>query len=460
MPASGVMSGARRSTALAVAALLVIGACSSGATAAPSVGGAAASTAPGGVAGASAGAAGSAGAVASQPAASTGTTGSFDASSVSGNITLAGWSAAGSTELNALQKVLNQFEAKYPKIKVTFQPVAGDYPSAMVAKFSARQPPDLFYVDSSVAPDWINQGVLYPLDDWISSRGFDTSQFFPGFLNAFKGPDGKIYGIPKDGNALGMAYNTDLLSKAGISSPPATLDDLTADAAKLKSSGVSTPLCLSQTLDRSLAFIYAEGGSLLSSDLKTEQIDQPASVQGITYYLNLFKQGYGQGPSALGVDWCGKALGEGKVAIIFEGSWLDPFMSSTYPAIKYAWAPIPKGTQQATLGFTVSYSIGKDSPNKDAAWVLLTYLTGQQGMTEWVAGGVALPSRKDVAPPAADKVLVDAASYAHPWSFIPGFSKVSDTFNNALTAAIQGGGSANDVVSKTKSALETALSGQ
>ena len=40
--------------------------------------------------------------------------------------------------------------------------------------------------------------------------------------------------------------------------------------------------------------------------------------------------------------------------MIFEGGWLDPFMKAQYPAIKYAWAPMPKGTQDATLGFTVS----------------------------------------------------------------------------------------------------------
>src|SRR5262249_36891736 len=301
------------------------------------------------------------------------------------------WSAAGSTELNALQKVLDKFQAQFPNIKVTFQPVSGDYPTAMVAKFSAHQPPDLFYVDSSVAPDWIDQGVLFPLDDWIASRGFDTSKFFPGYLDAFKGKDGKTYGLPKDGNTLALAYNPDMLSKAGITAPPTTLDELTADSQKIKAAG-ETPMCLSQSLDRSLAFIYANGGGLMNADRTQDMLDEPGTAQGITYYLDLFKNGYGQSPSALSDDWCGKALGEQKVAMIFEGGWLDAFRQSTYPKVKYTWAPLPKGVDQATLGFTVSYSIGKDSPNKDAAWVLMTYLTRQQRMTECFAGKFALPS--------------------------------------------------------------------
>src|SRR4030088_3586342 len=120
----------------------------------------------------------------------TSTGGNFDPATVSGTVTLSGWQAS-PEEGAALKTVLDGFKAKYPKVTVDYQPVAGDYPAAMVAKFSAHQPPDVFYVDSGVAPDWIKQGVLQPLDDWASSRSFDTGQFYSGYLNAFKGTDGK-----------------------------------------------------------------------------------------------------------------------------------------------------------------------------------------------------------------------------------------------------------------------------
>ena len=448
----------RRWLALGTSAVLLLAACGSGASPSPStapVGSAPASSAPAS-SGGSSGAPGASGAPASS---GQGGTGSFDASSVSGDITLAGWSAAGSTEEKALQSVLNSFMQKYPKIKVTFQPVAGDYPTSMVAKFSAHQPPDLFYVDSSYAQDWIQQGVLYNLSPWIQGRGFSTSAFYPGYLKAFTGPNGNVYGIPKDANTLGMAYNPTMLTKAGISSPPTTLDELMSDAAKIKAAGMM-PMCLSLDLARAAAFIYADGGSLFTNGNKSEGIDQPAAVKGVQYYLNLFKQGYGQSPSALGVDWCGHALGEQKAAIIFEGAWLDPYMQSTYPKVSYKWADFPKGTQQATLGFTVSYSIGVDSPNKDAAWVLMTYLTGPTGMQQWTQGGIGNPSRKDVQGLAANKLLIDQGQYAVPWAFVPGFTaKVYPAFNNALTAAVQKNGSAQDIISATKAAEQQVLAG-
>ena len=383
------------------------------------------------------------------------TGGTFDPSTVSGTVVLSGWQAS-PEEGQALQAVITGFQTKYPKVKVDYQPISGDYPTAMVAKFSAHQPPDVFYVDSGVAPDWIKQGVLQPLDDWSSSRGFDTSQFYPGYLNAFKGTDGKTYGYPKDGNTLAMAYNTDLLTSAGVQ-PPTTYDEMTSVGAALKAKG-QIAYSLSPSLDRILAFVYGDGGALLSADKKSDAIGQPGFKEALTFYLNLFKQGYAKSPSQLGVDWNGKALGEKKAAIIFEGGWLDSYMKGTFPTVNYKWVEMPKGTAgKSTLGFTVSYSIGKDSPHQNAAWLLLTYMTGKDGMTIWTQGGVANPSRKDVAAPAGKDVLVSSAAFAHPWSFIPGFSKVNDAFNNAFTGALQGQGTVDDIISKTKAALDQQL---
>ena len=120
---------------------------------------------------------------------------------------------------------------------------------------------------------------------------------------------------------------------------------------------------------------------------------------------------------------------------------------------------MPEGAQPATLGFTVSYSIGEDSANKDAAWVLLQYLTGPDGMTTWTEGGVANPSRQDVPAAAGKEILVEGAAYAKPWSFIPGFSGINDAFNNAMTAQIEAKSTDPEpVISATSSAIDQALS--
>ena len=141
------------------------------------------------------------------------------ASTLSGPVVLSGWQAS-PAEGNALTQTLLGFQAKYPNIKVDYQPVAGDYPTVMAAKIASGDVPDLFYVNADYAQQWISDGYLYPLDDYITKTGFDTSQFFPAYADIFK-QGGKTYGFPKDGNTIAMAYNSDI-----VKTVPTTMDEL------------------------------------------------------------------------------------------------------------------------------------------------------------------------------------------------------------------------------------------
>ncbi|MEN3362398.1 MAG: multiple sugar transport system substrate-binding protein, partial [Mycobacteriales bacterium] len=138
----------------------------------------------------------------------------------SGNIVLSGWGSS-PAETALLKQVVADFEQKYPKVKVDYQPVSGDYPTAMLAKFSARKPPDVFYLDPNFAQDWIKQQLLEPLDGYAATTKFDMSKFVPQLVDEFKGhKDGKLYGLPKDWSPLAMFTNTEFLSRAGITDPP------------------------------------------------------------------------------------------------------------------------------------------------------------------------------------------------------------------------------------------------
>jgi multiple sugar transport system substrate-binding protein len=390
------------------------------------------------------------------PGASASSAAGWDAAAITGTATISGWKSS-ADEGEALTQALLGFPPVYPNVKIDYKPIAGEYRTVMITKFSSGEVPDLFYVNAEYAPDWIDQGFLLPLDDYIAKSGFDTSQFFEGYVSEFKGKDGKTYGLPKDGNTIAMAYNS-----AIVTAPPKTMDELVAAAKDLKGKNdLTAPLCLNPGLDRGLAFIYAQGGELLSEDGSASAIDADASKAAVQWYLDLFKDGLGMTAADMGSGWCGEALGKKQSAMTFEGGWVDPFMTSTYPDVKYAWAEMPTGSSGSpvTISYTVSYSIGKDSVNKDQAFVLLSYLAGPDGMEKWTAGGVALPSRKDVPIPAGKDVLAKGSDYARPGSgFMPGYVDVQKAFQDAFTAQIQGKTyDAGPVVTATKTAIDKAL---
>ena len=100
----------------------------------------------------------------------------------SGNVVLSGWGAS-PDELKLLKQVLRGFAKTYPQIHVDYQPITGDYVPAMLAKFAARKPPDVFYIDSNVFLDWVTQGLLEPLDSYAQQSKFSSKPFYPSLLN-------------------------------------------------------------------------------------------------------------------------------------------------------------------------------------------------------------------------------------------------------------------------------------
>jgi multiple sugar transport system substrate-binding protein len=372
-------------------------------------------------------------------------------------VTLTGW-ASSPAETAALRTTIRGFEKSHPAYKVNYAPINGDYPAAMLAKFAARRPPDVFYVDSNVAPDWMSQGVLEPLDKLIKQTHFNTKPFFPRLLSAFK-YKGHIYGFPKDWSPLAMETNNAMMAKAGVK-PPKTWAQLRSVAQKLKEANAvpgGAALCIDPDWARMLAFVYQNKGSFLNAKKTAPTVKSAAVRQAIQYYAGFQSAGLSGTHDKLGVGWCGEALGKEKAAIIFEGNWVVGFMHDTYPNVAYTISPLPKGKVNGNLGFTVSYSIGKNTKNKKAAWTLLSYLVGKQGMHLWTQQGIALPSRSDVKVPAGRGAFLKQAGYAHPWQFAPHFSKVIDTANNELQAYFQGKESLDDMLNKIDSAARDAL---
>ncbi len=374
-------------------------------------------------------------------------------------ITLSGWTSGAGTESQLLKQVLAKFEKTHPTIKVKYTPL-DPYAQSMLAKFAARKPPDVFYVDSNVFPDWQKQGLLEPIDSYIKKTRFSTKAFYPKLLNGFKGPDGKLYGLPKDWSPLAMEYNTQMLAKAGVQ-PPKTWAQLKSAAQKIKANGglsaKARAVCFPNDWARLMAFVYQNKGSLLNASKTKATVNTPAVRQAVEFYVGMVKSGLAGRPEDVGAGWCGEALGKEKSAIVFEGNWVVPFMTEQFPDIKYKIAPMIKGKTEGNLAFTVSYSIARNSGHKNEAFTLLSYLTGPDGMKIWTSKGLALPARSDVKPVAGRSAFLKAAGAAHPWQFAPGFDKVLTVAGNELGAVFEGKESVSDMLKKIQDEANNAL---
>ena len=364
-------------------------------------------------------------------------------------VTVAGWSSGGDEDA-LLQQVINVFNSSHPSVHATLQVINTNYTQAMTARFAAHNPPDVFYVDSSVIGQWRQQGVVQPLNKFIAKSHYNTKKFYPKLLGAFK--QGKtVYGFPKDWSPLAMEVNNALFASAGVKVPKtwAQLKSVAKTMNQKNTLHGGKPICLSPDWARMGAFMYQNGGSL------TKNVTSAANAAAVNFYVGLLKSGLAATPSQLGVGWCGEALGKGKSAIIFEGNWVLPYMKSTFPNVHYGVRPMIKGKTNGNLAFTVSYSMAKDSKNKQAAWTLLSWLTGKKGQKIWMSKGLSLPSRSDVKAIGGRAPFLAAAPYAHGWGFgNPNFNNAYTVMGNDLTAVISGSKTTQQMLSDVAKALK------
>jgi multiple sugar transport system substrate-binding protein len=353
-------------------------------------------------------------------------------------VQLTGWSAS-PEENELLTQVVETFQEQNPDVAVDYQLVTGDYPAKLQTDIAAGTVADVFYVDSLPAPDLMVRNVLLSLDDFMAEAGVTAEDFYPGLISSFQ-HDGVTYGLPKDWSSLAMVYDQQALTDAGVAAAPTNWDELTTAAQALKDAVGEPRVMIPPDIARYLAFHYAAGAEVVSEDGTSIVFNSPEAEQALEFYHGLYRDELATTPADAGAEWPGDGLAKDLADIVFEGNWVFPFLQTNAPDLQFGIAEMPEGPGgKATLAFTVSYSIFGQTDVPDAAWQLVNYLTGPDGMAQWTSLGLAMPSRPGLADAWLQqfperKPFLDSGPYARGWQFGPG----GQQFNNDANAVLQG----------------------
>ena len=355
-------------------------------------------------------------------------------------------------ESRLLEQVLQDFEAKFPDIRVVWEPVTQQYAEKLQTDLAAGTAADVFYVDSLLAPDLAARGVLLPLDEPMTESGVRAEDFYAGLIEAFQW-DGRTYGLPKDWSSLAMVYDPQAFDGAGISTPPTTWNELRSVAQMLLDATGQPPIILPPDFARFIVFLYQGGGTVIGAD-GSVAIDSPQTQQALDYYYGLYADGLAATPADVGAQWPGDAFAKDLGVIVFEGNWMFPFLAASAPDKQFLIAELPAGPAgKVTMGFTVSYSINAKTTVAEPAWELVNYLTGPEGMAKWTDLGLAMPSRPDLAEawiakyPEREPYLAGGA-YARPWQLGPGGQAFYQDANAILEAVFAGQTETQDAVTQ------------
>ncbi|HZC77094.1 MAG TPA: extracellular solute-binding protein, partial [Ktedonobacterales bacterium] len=242
------------------------------------------------------------------------------ASAESGNVTLnvTGW-ASSPAEDALVQKGFDNFTKKYPKITVKWSPIPDAYDTKMRANVASGNVADVFYLQPGMAQQYIPSGKLLNLSPYMGRDKVGGDTYYSSLMTPFDCADGTVYGIPKDWNTLGLVYNKTMLQQVGLSDPSNwSWSDLQSAAQKLTKGNVKG-IALPADASRMGAFLFANGGQMLSTDGKSATFNNQAALDAAQFYTSFEKSKTGATPKDIGAGWDGEAFGKQQVAMTFEG---------------------------------------------------------------------------------------------------------------------------------------------
>ncbi len=268
---------------------------------------------------------------------------------------------------------------------------------------------DIVTMDNVWAGQFAAGAYTVDLTDWIKRDAgeIDVADIYPVVMNALGNYQGKQVAFPFAGYANVLAYRSDLYAAAGLA-PPATMEDLVADAIKLTdpakhqygwvANGQKGPAVAQDWMQ----YNSEMGGSIMGADGKPA-LNSAANIQSLTVYKKLFDQA--SPPGAVDYDWGGReeSFRQGLVAnmqtwSVGAASYDNPEQSKVAGKAAVVLAPPGKGLPRryGVGGWGLAINADIDAKRQAASWVFVKWITSAAIQKQMALDGSGSYSRKSV----------------------------------------------------------------
>lgn len=359
------------------------------------------------------------------------------------------------------ESVVNAFNDAHDDVWVDYEVVPGDaWDQRMTAAQAAGNAPDVRTLNYGNIFDSARTSQILPLTTRISAEAWDDVQ--ENVLDTVT-VEGERYAYPLlvEPSAI-LYYRTDLFTAAGLdpARPPSTWDELVDYANRLTDDQVFGIRLAQNAVDAAWStwgYQWDVAGQLpISDDWSTAAADA-AYAPLLQAFQDLFRSGALPPPDGPGYPDAAP-FGEGKFAMMANGSWAASQLVNDYPEIvdKVAAAPMPSfsGRPDATTatlgGWTLVVDGGSEQPEAAAEFIEWAIGSDPDRVVPFfestafskvsprtsVSDAIAALPRADTVNPWREVVAEQVVPYAraepvYPWN-------ISLAMGEAIEAAMQG----------------------
>lgn len=305
--------------------------------------------------------------------------------------------------------LIKAFEAKYPSISIepTYDPddvTTQNQPRQL----AAANPPDLIRVISVTSG--VKNDLLTDLDAYADAYGWD--ELPASQLAQFRAKDGvagsgSLFAKPSGFTMTGLYYDKAAAEKVGMTTPPASIEELTAVMAKAKQAGL-VPMVVGNKSSTGIFPFQLISNTALGPDKVASwvfnapgaTIDTPETVQAARTVADWNTAGYfPEGVNGVDVAAADTLFASGKALFYPWGNWAATNLDKAMPG-KVGFFPMPPATAggkpAAMSDAATAFGIPSKSKNKDAAALFLNFLSSDEARQIAVDNGFmpsGLPSQ-------------------------------------------------------------------
>jgi len=339
------------------------------------------------------------------------------------------WQYVFDSRVKAMDQLIGAFQAANPDITVkhTTFPYA-DYQTRVVAAKVAGQGPDVVQLFYGWTDQFVNGGLIQPLDPAVFPYEGIEADFFP-IVSAMKRGD-SYYGLPTAVRSLALFYNKALFQAAGLT-PPTNLDELVAAAeATTKRDGGGNITSVGITMDMAgqdhhwwrEVLIRQNGGEPYDAEGNVAYNNE-AGAAALKFYTD-FQTARKVGQVGF-MDEGQAAFRAGMAAMTIDGT----FRLGAFAGNPFEWGvvelPADANGMRSNYSSYFANAIGATAAGEEliAAQKFLQYISSPEAMEIWLDVVGELPARRDVAlteANLADPILgpfLKGLEYAHTTQF-------------------------------------------
>lgn len=322
---------------------------------------------------------------------------------------------------------------------------------------------DIVFMPSADAAKLIAGGWFEPVNDLVPED--QKSEWLPAVLDYYTS-DGNLMAIPWYAGGAHMAYNKDILQKAGVDPASiATWDDFMAACKTIKDTG-SADYCFTPSAKYAGEFYYDWGTMDLSRGGKLFDENGAPIFQNSSEALDTFqmiKDGIDNGYfNKSGLDMTDYEtlidFGKGSTAFLLDSTWAatqankNADISTVTGKVGYILVPGMDEVRSAAYLYAGGLGLLKTSEHKTEAKQFMVYLTSAEAQKHHAIEGANMPTRvalysdPDIA--AAWDGFADLAAQLSYGEFVPSVTWLDEWRQSALAPSIQ------DVINGTKTPQE------